>query len=300
MTQREPPQRPGPLDRVPGGDHTEFEAPVVRPRPAEGLDPAQDLADVPHQDTGDPAGEEPAAVHIDGGLHPARAEVPGPGVEVRRAADPALHSPVGFLDHPGVESRAGHHREMLAVHRSGVERAALPVQPDPHGLGDIGGNLQVLRQEVRRPGRHDGQDGLRPGHGVDAALDRPVAAPDEQHLGALRQRAAGVFRCLAALRHLVPERIGHALPRQHPPELPQAALGALARVCHDSDRPHDPASVPARLAQIDHLHGSRPASYPVRAGQSLLSGLILGARRRGGGAAAGRPGRWGPPGPAGS
>jgi hypothetical protein len=68
---------------------------------------------------------------------------------------------------------------MLAVHRSGIEWAALPVQPDPHGLGEIGGDLQVLGQEVRRPGRQDGQDGLRPGHGVDAALDRPVAAPDE-------------------------------------------------------------------------------------------------------------------------
>src|SRR6266536_2943602 len=169
--------------------------------------------------------------------------LPGPRVDVRRAADAVLHAPAGFLDHPSIEPCAGHDGEVLAVHRTGVQQPALPAQPYPHRLGQVGGDPQVPREQIRRAGRQDRQHSLRPGHGVDAALDRPVAAPDEYHLSAVRQRAAGALGCLAALRHLQPERIGNALPRQHLTKLPQAAAEILASVCHNSDPPHAGASV---------------------------------------------------------
>jgi hypothetical protein len=238
LAHRDPRQRPGPLSRVPGGDHAQLQQPVVGLRSREGLDAAEDPAHVPGQDARDPALEKAPAVHLDDRLHPARAEVPGPGVQVRRPADAVLHPPVGLLDHAGVESRPGHDREVLAVHRPGVQRAAVPVQPDPDRLGEIVRHSQVRRQEIRRAGREDRQHGPRPGHGVDAALDRPVTAPDEDHLGAVGQRAAGAPGRLAALGHLVPQRVGESLPRQHLPELGQPAAEALAGVCHHRDLRH--------------------------------------------------------------
>jgi hypothetical protein len=225
----------------------------------EGLDSAEDLAHVPGQHARDPALEKARAIHLDDRLHPARAEVPGPRVKIRRPADAVLHPPVGLLDHAGVEPRAGHHREMLAVHRPGVQRAAIPVQPDPHRRGEVGGNMQVRREEIRGAGRKDRQHRLRPGHGVDAALDRPVAAPDEDHLGAVRQRPASILRRLAALRHLIPQRIGDSLPRQHLPQLPQTATEVLACVRHHRDRLHGMASMsrrhrPKRVTRAVHPH----------------------------------------------
>ena len=238
LSKRNPPQCPCPLDRILGRDHTEMEQPVVRLRAGKGFDPAEDLAHVPDKDAGDPALEELPAIHLDGRLHPGCAEVPGPRVDVCRAAEAVLHPPAGVLDHPCVEPGASHHREMLAVHRSGVQQALLTVQPGPYGLGEVGRDLQVRREEIRRAGRQDRQHGLRPGHGVNAALDRPVAAPDEDHLSAQSQRAASALRRFAALRHLVPERISNALPRQHLPKFPQTATEALTSVRYNSDPPH--------------------------------------------------------------
>ena len=60
VAQRDPPQRPRPLSRVPGGDDPELKQPVVRLSPVEGLDPAEDLADVPGEDACDPALEKRA------------------------------------------------------------------------------------------------------------------------------------------------------------------------------------------------------------------------------------------------
>src|ERR1017187_6810046 len=50
LTQRDPPPGPGPLDRILGRDHTEIEEPVVRLRPAEGLDSTEAPSHVSHQD----------------------------------------------------------------------------------------------------------------------------------------------------------------------------------------------------------------------------------------------------------
>src|SRR6266536_3019827 len=101
--------------------------------------------------------------------------------------------------------------------RARIQRTTFTLQPDPHRLGEIGRNLQVRRKEIRRTGRKDGKDNLRPCHRVDTALDHSVASPYEDHLSALRQRVASVLGCLAALRHLIPKRIGQTLPRQHRP-----------------------------------------------------------------------------------
>jgi hypothetical protein len=116
FTCRDPGQGPGPLSRVGGRDHAEFQQPVIWPRTVESLDPAEDLAHVPGQDARDPALEETPAVHLDDRLHAAGAEVPGPGVQVCRTADAVLHPPVGLLDHPGIEPGPGHDGKMLAIH----------------------------------------------------------------------------------------------------------------------------------------------------------------------------------------
>ncbi len=39
--------------------------------------------------------------------------------------------------------------------RPGIQRAAVPVQPHPHRLGEVGRNMQVRRQQIRCAGRED-------------------------------------------------------------------------------------------------------------------------------------------------
>ena len=120
MPESEPAERPGPLDRILGRHHPQLEAPVVRSRLRESLDSAEYLADIRGQHAGDLAMEEPLAIHLDGGPHPARTEVPDPGGDVGGAAQPVLRAPVGVGDHPRVETCARHDRETFPVHRAGV------------------------------------------------------------------------------------------------------------------------------------------------------------------------------------
>jgi hypothetical protein len=86
VAEREPAEDPGPLDRVLRGDHAELEEPVIRARLGEGLDPAEDRADVRGEHARDPALEEALAVDLDGRPHSPRADALQPGVQVRRAA----------------------------------------------------------------------------------------------------------------------------------------------------------------------------------------------------------------------
>jgi hypothetical protein len=102
---------------------------------------------------------------------------------------------------------------VLAIHRSGVEPPPVPVHAYANGLGEVIGDPQVHRQEVRRAGWQDRHGHARPRHRVDAALDGTVATPDEQHVSTLRHGAASVFGRESALGHLVPDRIGDALLR---------------------------------------------------------------------------------------
>src|SRR6266536_2706917 len=138
--------------------------------------------------------------------------------------------------------------------RARIQRTTFTLQPDPHRLGEIGRNLQVRRKEIRRTGRKDGKDNLRPCHRVDTALDHSVASPYEDHLSALRQRVASVLGCLAALRHLIPKRIGQTLPRQHLPKLPQTATP-----------PAPPTATPRRMPRASSAAaaaGPWPATSP--------------------------------------
>ena len=82
MPESEPPERPGPLDRILGRHHPQLEAPVVRLCLGEGLDSAEYLADIRGQHARDLAFEEAFAVHLYGRPHPARAEVPDSGHDV--------------------------------------------------------------------------------------------------------------------------------------------------------------------------------------------------------------------------
>ena len=159
-----------------------------------------------------------------------------------RPKRPFCPRPASLIMRASSEPRASHDREVLTVQRAGIESAGLAFQPDPHRLREVGRDLQVRRQEIGRASGQDGQDSVRPGHRIDAPLDGPVAAPDEYHLSALRQGTARVFRCLPAFRHLVPERVGDAFPRQYLPELTQPATETLTSVSHHRDHGHAIAS----------------------------------------------------------
>jgi len=148
---------------------------------------------------------------------------------------------------------------MLTVHRADVHAAVVSVQPDPHRLGDVVRDLQVLRQEVRRSCGQDRHRRVRPGDGVDAALDGAIAAPDEQHVNAPGSRATRVLGCAAALGYLVPPRSGHAFGGQDLPKIGQATAEALARVRHHGDVRQARLSFPGRPA---HTFRQRASHSP--------------------------------------
>jgi hypothetical protein len=238
MPDGEPAEGPGPLDRVPGRHHPELEAPVIRLRLREGLDSAQYLPDVRGQHARHLAGEEALAIYLHGRLRRAGREVPDPGDDVGGATQLVLRAPVGVGDHPGVKARARHHHEALAVDRARVQPTPVAVQPDVDRLGQIVRHLEVRRQQVRGPGGQDRHRRAGPRYRVDAALDRTIATPDEQHVDPLGGGPAGVLGRAAALVHLVPQRVGDAFPSQDLPQLGQAAAETLARVRHHSNVSH--------------------------------------------------------------
>jgi hypothetical protein len=249
MPESEPAERPGPLDRILGRHHPQLEAPVVRSRLREGLDSAEYLADIRGQHAGDLAVEEAFAIHLYGGPHPARTEVPDPGGDVGGAAQPVLRAPVGVGDHPRVETCARHDRETFPVHRAGVEPAPVAVQSGPHRLGKIVRHVQVRRQEVRGPRGQDRHGRVRVRHRVDASLDGAVATPDEHHVGSLGRCFLRVLGSAAALLYLVPVGIGHAFEGQDPPQLGQAAAEAFPRVRHYGDVSHGAQTFRQRASQ---------------------------------------------------
>ena len=85
---------------------------------------------------------------------------------------------------------------------------------------------------------------LRAGEHVDAALHHPVAAPGEDQLRTLVERALDLRRRLAALRHLAPERIVDSLGCENATKLGEAALRASCR----SARRRRPSLRPSHLA----------------------------------------------------
>jgi hypothetical protein len=272
MPDGEPAERPRPLDRIPGRHHPQLEAPVIRLRLREGLDSAEYLADVRGQHARHLAREEALAVYLHGRLRTAGGQVLDPGDDVGGLTQPVLRTPVGVGDHPGVEARARHHHEALAVDRPCVQPTPVAVQPDLHRLGEIVRYLQVRRQQVRGPGGQDRHRRVGPRHRVDAALDGAIATPDEQHVSPLGGGPAGVLGCAAALLHLVPQRVGDAFPSQDLPQLGQAATETLARVRHHSNVSHllRPFASGPRTARTHRKPGGR--ARPAASGTHRTAG----------------------------
>ena len=69
------------------------------------------------------------------------------------------------------------------------------------GIAEVGG------EEVRRAGGDDRHRRAGAGQHVGAALHHPVAAPHEHQVGPGLEGGADLFRCLFALRHLVPQGV---------------------------------------------------------------------------------------------
>src|SRR4029077_11685948 len=111
--------------------------------------------------------------------------------------------------------------EAFAVEPTDIEFAPLTAEADQDRLLDVLRDAEVRRQQIGGAGRQDREWRLRAGHRVDRALDRPVAAPDEEQIGAVRERTLHLLRREAALRYLDPDRIGDALALELPSELHQ-------------------------------------------------------------------------------
>ena len=86
------------------------------------------------------------------------------------------------------------------------------------------------------------------GEDVEAALHGAVAAPGEDELGPLVEGPLHLLRRLAALRHLVPERIVDAGLLEDAPELDEPAPDRLAGVGDDGDARHRAPAVSSRRA----------------------------------------------------
>ncbi len=229
--------RPDPLQAAPRGHDAHVEQAIVRLGSIEQVDTAQHLAHVPGQHAGDRASVEALAVDLHRCPHRAGSEVSGPGPQVGRAAEPVLQTGVSFLDHQRVEACAGHHGEMLAVGRGRVEPPAVTLEPDPHRLLDGLRDGQVVREEVPRTRRQDGQDRVGAGEHVYAALHHAVPTPYEDKLRPEVEGFTNAVGGLLALGDLEPVDIGETCIRQSPAQLGQPATHRLARMRHDGHRP---------------------------------------------------------------
>ena len=138
-------------------------------------------------------------------------------------------------DHERVEAYAAHHGEVLAVHLPHVDGAVGPVQADLNCLFEIDRDTQVVGEQVRRTGGEDGKRDVRPNSGIDAALDAPIATPDEYEVGPEPDRLPHPPRDLPALGYLEPDRIRHALLAEHitqPAEAPAQHLPVVRDHCY--------------------------------------------------------------------
>ena len=144
------------------------------------------------------------------------AQVLRAGPDVGGATEALLQPAVaGVADHRGVEAGAGHDGEALAVELADVELAAVAAEPDRHRLLDVLRDAEIRGEEVRGAGGDDREAHARPREDVDAALHHAVAAPGEDELGALVERALHLRRRLLALRNLDPERVFDSLGLEH-------------------------------------------------------------------------------------
>ena len=155
---------------------------------------------------------------------------------------------------------------MLAVEAADVESAPLATKPDRDRLFDVLRDVEIRGEQVRGAGRQDRERRVGAGERVDAALHGPVAAPGEEELGALVKCTLHLFRGVAALRYLDPERIVDSLAREFPPEFGQAAAEGLPGMGDDRDlrhfRPLVAARFAARLTRTSALRAAMPTSAP--------------------------------------
>ena len=152
-----------------------------------------------------------------------------------------------------------------------VELPARAREADLDGSLDRPRDAQVGREQVGGPRRDHRDPGLRPDHRVDAALHHAIAAPHEDQLCARLQCAPNLLRRLAALRHLDPERIVDAMPRERAAKLGQTALQRLPGVSHHRDPGHALSSTFSPLTRVANsaieMH-ARPISAPDAIGPS--------------------------------
>ena len=242
-----PCDRPHPVGVALGGDDADLEQAVVGPRLLEDLDVADQLADVADQNRRRLAPEPADTVHLDLGAEGLGTHGLQARPDVGGAAEAILETAVGVADHRRVHAAPGHDREALAVEAANVDAAPLSVESDFDRLLDVGGHAEVRCEQIRRSGGDDGEGDVGAGGDVDAALEHAVASPDEDELGLCVEQAAHRLGRLAALRHLVPQRIGDSCPLEGAAQLQEPAVERLPRVRDDAD-----------------LHGRSPAN-PVAA-----------------------------------
>ena len=176
-----------PLEEPLGCRDSHLELPVVGLRIFEHLDPAEELAHVAEQDAARFALVPADAIHFDLGAKGLRTQVLRPRPHVGNATEALLETAVCRIsDHRGIEARAGHDREALAVEAADVEAAALAAQPDLDGLLDVLRDPKVGCEQIRRARWDDRKAHGRAGEHIDAPLHHPVPAPGEDELCALR------------------------------------------------------------------------------------------------------------------
>ena len=205
---------PHPVGDPVGVDDADLEAAVVGACVVEHFDAAEETTDVADEDAARRACVPRHAVDIDLRLERLRAQVLGACPDVGDPPETVLERPIRLLDHGRVEAGAGHDGEPLAVEAADVELPPLPVQADCDGPLDVLRDPEIGREQVRSAGGEDHQRRVRACHRVDAPLERSVTAPHEEQLGPLGECALYLLRREAALRHLDPQRIIHALPLQ--------------------------------------------------------------------------------------
>src|SRR5689334_8093530 len=264
-------KRSHPVGDAVGVYHAELEPAVVRASVLEHLDTAEEAADVAEEDAARGSGVPGCPVHLDLRLERLRPEVLRAAPDIGDPSEAILELAVGLLDHRGVEAGAGHDREALAVEPADIELAPFSVQADRHSTPDVLRDPQVRREQVGGAGGQDRERRLRARQRVDRALDHPVAAPDEEQLGTVREGTLHLLGRELALRHLDPHRIRDPSALQLAPQLGQAAAEGLAGVRDHGDLGHRAASPDARETSTS----AETAAIPMTTPPAMSSGWCI-------------------------
>ena len=269
--------RARPLPEALGVRHAELEQPVLGRRAVEGLHPAEERADVADEQAARVALVPEVAVHLDARLEGLDPEVLGGRPDVREAPVAILRAAVGVADHARVETRACHDREVLAVHLPQVELPLPAVEPDLDGFGDVVGNVEIRREEVRRSRRKDRERASVPA--ITSTQRCTMPSPPQAKIVSAPSSSAFSTRSGAYLLFGTSDQIRSvdSGSLEHLPELLEPATHRLARVGDDGDLGHDvlsPAASPtpsrrsvearaARAAKTTITSAARPMSSPA-------------------------------------